>query len=934
MSCALKNHGQIWCWGTASTGLGDAAETERSPLPVRVDGISGARAVAAGEDFACAIRADRGAACWGYNGSGQLGDGTGNDSPTPVATTVPGDLRQLVTGREHACALREAGDVFCWGDNSYGQLGDGSRNDRETPVPVPGLTAVRDITAGTYHTCAALQNGTVKCWGSNEDGQIGLGNNNDDEIVDPTDVEGGLGDATAVAAGDEHTCALRRNGTVACWGEDGDGQTGTESAANPMLPTTIAGLNGVTAIAAGGYNSCALRERQVLCWGDNQDGALGSGFDGDQSFNPVPVAGLGATAGVTVGEGQICASTRGRPGSDVVRCWGFGDYGELGNGRFGTSQTPVPVDIAGVRSVAPGVEHNCALLEDQSVKCWGRNRYGQLGVPGSDLEASPVTVPGIKAELLASSRVNTCAVTPSVEGAGRKISCWGDNSYGQLGTGDLVSAPSPVDADLSGVLTEPNSRIVALAAGGGFTCALKQLGSAENGTVWCWGQSDRGQTAPGVANPPLRQPIPAEIDRPVPMSIKTDQKDGATVAAGFGHACSIAQQGRVWCWGLNSYGQVGDNSTGNTRNRPVVVPGITGAVQLALGTSHTCALLDAGTVKCWGQGNFGQLGDGAATDSTVPVDVRITDVTSITADQGQTCATTTDGRLHCWGPRFDQGFTDRASWSVPQPVTGASDAVSAAVAEGHGCYAGVDGKLRCWVGGGYYYRGLHGDGPMPAGHYPVQVEPTPVTGFEPPTRPAHPRIELRDGRLWLRSLPLKTKGAKPCPKRVRALMFQKVKVKSRRGKKKRKVRVIKRLKTTGGNPCLVSGAMKARGALRKVGKVRLKLTGNGLKPQNRQVKARHTVKVSGAKLRLDRFPVGSAWAEGCPEFARVIALGLGKPARGVKKIRAKAPVTFAPEAGCQVTDTFRLPKKLRRAARLRVTVTGPDLDPGRRQFRP
>lgn len=198
--------------------------------PSDVFGLSsGAGAVAAGGSHTCALTTVGGLKCWGYNANGQLGNGT------TISSSVPLDVSGLVSGvaavalgGAHTCALTIVGGVKCWGYNEYGQLGNGTTVDVSVPVDVMGLTTgAVAITAGILHTCAITTDGGLKCWGHNGSGAVGSGTiGNPPWSTTPVDVFGMTSGVSAVEGGGFHTCAIRGDSGLECWGSNGYGQVG------------------------------------------------------------------------------------------------------------------------------------------------------------------------------------------------------------------------------------------------------------------------------------------------------------------------------------------------------------------------------------------------------------------------------------------------------------------------------------------------------------------------------------------------------------------------------------------------------------------------------------------------------------------------------------------------------------------------------------
>src|SRR2546422_6660158 len=260
---------------------------------------SGARtptAVSAGAFFSCVRLSDGTAQCTGRNQFGQLGngDGTFTSSSVPVAVSGLPAATRVATGAEHACALLGDSTVRCWGAGDSGQRGDGTFNNSSTvPVAVGGLTGAVSVVTGGYHTCALLGDGTMWCWGRNADGQLGDGTAGPQCVYttgrcSPTPVRvGGITSPAAIAAGGYHTCALLGDGTVWCWGRNGQGQLGDGTITNSSSPVRAGGITGAVAVSGGFYHTRAgLRDGTGQGWGENAEGQLGDGGRGGRASPP------------------------------------------------------------------------------------------------------------------------------------------------------------------------------------------------------------------------------------------------------------------------------------------------------------------------------------------------------------------------------------------------------------------------------------------------------------------------------------------------------------------------------------------------------------------------------------------------------------------------------------------------------------------------
>ncbi len=470
--------------------------------------LGGVLSVASAANGNCALLASGGVDCWGDGYHGQLGDGrfhtTGHQGSAfaePVlgvggSGTLSG-VASLASDGSGYCALLTSGAVDCWGDGSDGQLGDGrtyttGHEGSDVPVAVLGvggsgtLSGVASLTNDDnirgIGYCALLASGGIDCWG----GQDGAGSPVESAV--PVAVlgvggSGTLGGVASMASDGTGYCALLHTGGVDCWG---GGYLGNGIAEESHVPVAVLGvggsgtLSGVASVATDGAGYCALLAAGGLdCWGYGYWGQLGNGVfygvdQGEQSLVPVTVLGVGGSGtlgGVTSLASGYCAVLT----SGGVDCWGFGYWGQLGNGvSYGSivpidagSAVPVTVlgvggsgTLGGVRILATDAERygqgDCALLTSGGVDCWGYGRNGELGdgihyktgnrgnaVDGS---AVPVTVLGVGGSgtlggvtSLVGDTQGFCTL-PTSGG----VDCWGVGYRGQLGDGVFGGSAVPV----------------------------------------------------------------------------------------------------------------------------------------------------------------------------------------------------------------------------------------------------------------------------------------------------------------------------------------------------------------------------------------------------------------------------------------------------------------------------------------------------------
>ena len=382
----------------------------------------------------------------------------------------------LALGGNTTCALSSTGLVKCWGFNGTGELGLGhtkNRGDSLLPSQFTGadLGAGRKATAisisGNGSACAVLDGGDLKCWGNNQFGQLGTG-----DLKNLGDKPNQMGDALkpialgtgrkalSVSAGDGYTCALLDDGTVKCWGDNGVGQLGTEAVGNLKAPDPAASVKlgrkaKAVSASADGVTCALLDDGTLKCWGNiwyathadyaELGGAPGIGdFAGEISALPALTFGGGSPAQSLI-TGRVSAVLL---GDGSVRIWGTTSDGQFGHGLTYQGLTPMelvavsPVGVGTgrtVKEVALGSTHACVLLDDGHIKCWAGNSDGQLGLgtlggafngPPGVLDA--VYLGGHSALHVAAGKSHTCAILDD-----GTLKCWGSNSAGQLGLGDL-----------------------------------------------------------------------------------------------------------------------------------------------------------------------------------------------------------------------------------------------------------------------------------------------------------------------------------------------------------------------------------------------------------------------------------------------------------------------------------------------------------------
>jgi alpha-tubulin suppressor-like RCC1 family protein len=627
-TCAVLGK-EIRCWGEASRGsLGPNVGSSSIMVPTALPGIEGAVEIAFGEQFGCARMPDATVRCWGANDGGALGNkrATG-DSPTPAP--VPGltGVAQIAAGGDQVCALASGGAVSCWG----GDFGD-------APSAIAGLTDAVQLAAGQRHVCARTKPGGVVCWGEDDHLQLGDAKPGPRQAA-PRPIAG-LAHVDEIAAGGDDTCA-RTGGSVRCWGSGFDAVLGDPARADSGAPRSIPDLDDAKAIAMGTAHACALRAGGgVACWGGPDYGPFGvpagcpqnkiglrTGDNGQEVMRteycaaPVAVDGLAGVVSLAHGMNHACALLRG----GEIRCWGGENSGELGNRDHGSGGSkfepiavtfPAPRAISGTRATAVSISGHwsCALISDGTVRCWGANPFREMPI-AEQSSVKPVAVPGLAAvKSLAIGSYHGCVLLD--KGA---VQCWGYDGEGERGDGtiDGVSSGTPV----APVGLPPITALSAAESqGSSNTCALSATGD-----VWCWGK---------------KQAAPKQV---------AGVKGATSIAAGSNQDCAIAG-GQVSCWWAPS-GEV----------KPIA--GLDHAVQLAVGDTRVCVIRDDQSLWC---------ADTSAGTPAVKIDTK-GPLRALAAAAYRGIAVRQDGSVITWWLESPSNLTEVRGLKDPASIAAAAD---------------------------------------------------------------------------------------------------------------------------------------------------------------------------------------------------------------------------------------------------------------------
>ena len=382
---------------------------------------------------------------------GTFTSNTENSSGSVILTSSGGAVStaQVTAGRYHTCALSEEGEIYCWGRNNYNQLGDNTTTQRETPVQVlrgdaltgdhdgTYLTNIKNLSAGENHTCAVSNNDNIYCWGRNNINMLGDGTTTQRTTpIRPLAGASVAGDNNgtyldnikSVSAGQYHTCAVSESDNIYCWGRNTTGQLGDNSTTQRSTAiridtgASVAGdndgtyLDNISNVETGVNHTCAVSNNDnIYCWGYNLYGQLGDGTTTQRTTPIRPLAGASVAGdndgtyldnikSVSPGSEHTCAVSM----SDNIYCWGLNNSNQLGDGTNTARTTPIRplagASVAGdndgtyldnINNMEAGVNHTCAISNNNNPYCWGYNLQGQLGDSTTTQRNSAIRVHGV-----------------------------------------------------------------------------------------------------------------------------------------------------------------------------------------------------------------------------------------------------------------------------------------------------------------------------------------------------------------------------------------------------------------------------------------------------------------------------------------------------------------------------------------------------------
>jgi len=709
-SAAIKSDGTLWLWGYGTSGqLGNNLITNRSSPVQTVSTGTNWKQVSLGAYHSASIKTDGTLWLWGFNIIGQLGDNTPSiDSSSPVQTVSTGtDWKEVSLGYCHSAAIKTDGTLWLWGCNGYGRLGTGNTTSRSSPVQTVSTgNNWKQVSLGAFHSASIKTDGTLWLWGLNDEGQ--LGNNNLINRSSPVQTITTGTNWKQLSLGFEHSAAIKTDGTLWLWGWNFRGQLGNNAGIDQSSPvqTVSTGNNWKQVSIKGIVHSAAVKTDGTLwLWGENGQGQLGINVTIRQS-SPVQTVSTGTSwKQVSLGGYHTLALTN----DERLYVWGCNVRGQVGCDPLLQIGEPFTTDLGNVLFEK---EYLLDLYPNliPSMKApglWlnGRNGAGQLGDNSTTPKSSPVQTISAGTNW---ARVSSGYVSAGIKSDGT-LWLWGNNTAGRLGNNNTINRSSPVQTVSTGtnwedvsvgfkhhtasIKTDGTLWVWGCNAGGilGNNTTInrsspvqtvstgtnwKQVCAGENhtlalktdGTLWTWGtNSDGGPLGNNTT-----------INRSSPVQTVSNVTNWRQVSSGVAFSAATKIDGTLWLWGSATGGKLGNNVTINQSSPVQTVSSGTNWKQVSIGGLHAAAIKTDGTLWLWGCNAVGVLGDNSSLNQSSPVQTISfgTNWKILSSGNNHVASIKTDGTLWLWGDNIDGQLltNDAVDRSSPtQTITGGTD---------------------------------------------------------------------------------------------------------------------------------------------------------------------------------------------------------------------------------------------------------------------
>ncbi len=616
-SCAIANTGKIYCWGTGSIGrIGNGANSNVN-IPTSVtmpSGVESFSAVSTNSNFSCAIANNGNIYCWGTGSSGRIGNGANSNVNVPTAVTMPSGVESFTlvsTNTNFSCAIANTGKIYCWGTGTNGQIGNGANSNVNVPTSVTmpsGVDSFNAVSTNANFSCAIANTGKIYCWGTGSSGRIGNGANSSVNVPTAVTMPVGVESFTNVSTNTNFSCAIG-NGKPYCWGTAGGhlgrGNEYFNTSTNIIVPS---GVNSFNMVSTSGTNSCALASNgKPYCWGDGTNGQTGNGTNASTNL-PTGVtmpAGVTSFSVVVTTSSFSCAIAN----NGQIYCWGTGTSGQIGNESNSSVNIPTaittPNGVSSFSSISLGTNFSCAIANTGKIYCWGLGTTGQIG-NGASLSVNLPTEVTMPAGVTSFKSISTNGASSCALANTGVVYCWGGGTSGQIGNGADLTVNIPTAVTMPSGVTSFSS----ISTNATLSCAL-----ANTGVVYCWGAGSNGRIGNGAND---------NVNIPTSVTMPSGVTSFRSVSTNDNFSCSLANTGVVYCWGSGVAGQIGNGASSNVSiPTAVTMPsGVTSFGYVSTSYRFSCAIAasgeNAGKTYCWGAGTNGQIGNGANNDVNVP----------------------------------------------------------------------------------------------------------------------------------------------------------------------------------------------------------------------------------------------------------------------------------------------------------------------------
>lgn len=578
---ALDKNGQVWTWGYNFGGsIGNNTFFPNSVItPVAIAGVKKTFCKVFGGDTYCfAIDQYNRAWAWGHNQYGYLGDNSVISRLTPVS--IAGSIKTFchIEGLGNVIALDNNGKLWSWGYNNFGSLGDNSVICRSTPVSVAGTCKTFCKIIGFNYVGAAIDKyGQIWTWGNNTYGKLGI--NSTVCYSTPVAICGLTKTFCEISRTYNSVFALDKNGKAWCWGLNSSGELGTGDFICYSTPVAVKGINRTFCKIAGGATACYALDKNGLLWGWGAVVSAAALAQRNLYFSS-PVSFLGNKKTFCAVNGYQVAFL----GLDKYgQIWGWGDNGDGSAGVNSLLPVYSPTKISGVAKtfckIGGGVSAGGAAAIDQygQIWGWGYNTTGLVGNNSTANTSTPVSVCGTKKTFC---EIANCGSfwKIALDKYGQ-IWGWGYNTQGQIGDNSTIAKSTPVA--ICGI----KKTFCQIAGGLRVSRAIDQYGQ-----IWSWGRNTNGI----IGNNSF-------LNYCTPVSVCGARKTFCKIGSSYLSSYAIDQYGKIWSWGGNTYGELGDNTV-VSKSTPIAIVGSTKTFcEIGAGQSYAIAIDKYGKVWAWGR---------------------------------------------------------------------------------------------------------------------------------------------------------------------------------------------------------------------------------------------------------------------------------------------------------------------------------------------